>query len=98
KTKESLILEQLEKEVVFKNEAQTLNDLEGKGSTGHLDSSLSGATESTSSGTNYWKNKNSYENETGKGNLSGKIDPNKQDLPVDGFYRGHDKGPTETEK
>ena len=92
KTKESLILEQLEKELVFKKEAQKLNDLEGKGSTGYLDNKLAGESEGTSSEESYWKNKNSYESEYAEGKLSGLIDPAKaKPESSDGFYRGHDK-------
>ncbi len=90
-SKESMILEQLEKQVVFKMDAQKLSDLEGKGSTNHLEENLAGSTESTSAGTNYWKNKNSYQSEEGKGNLSGHMDQGAD--PIDGFYRGHEKGP-----
>jgi len=87
-TKESLIIEQLEKKLVFKKEAQKLNDLEGKGSTNYLDNISSGEIEGTSSEANYWKNNNSYQSESGEGNLSGRID---QAKAIDGYYRGHDK-------
>ena len=93
KTKEPLILEQLEREMVFKKEAQNLNDMEGKGSTNYVDNKLAGEAEGTSPEASYWKNKNSYESECSEGKLSGRIDPAKgKPESRDDFYRGYDKG------
>lgn len=72
KTKEPLILEQLEKEVVFKTEVQKLSDLEGKGSTTHSNGFFAGEAESGIPETDFWKNRNTYEKR--EGNLIGKIE------------------------
>ena len=69
KTKEQIIAESFDKELVFKKEAQTLDDLEGKGKTDSINGGpLSG------------KNKTSHLN---NGPLSGEINPEDQLLSSD---------------
>lgn len=69
KTKEQIIIESFDKELVFRKEAQSINDLEGKGKTDTLNGDpLSG------------KNKTSHLNH---GPLSGEINPEDQLLSSD---------------
>ncbi|MCM2349978.1 MAG: hypothetical protein NDI69_08145 [Bacteriovoracaceae bacterium] len=70
KTKESMILESFNKELVFKQEAQKLQELEGKNSTDHLDGNLSGDSEGATAESGFWKNKNSYVDEGQRGDHS----------------------------
>lgn len=70
KTKESLILESFNKELVFKQETQKLQDLEGKNSTDHLDGHLAGESEGALEESSFWKNKNSYVDESERGDHS----------------------------
>jgi hypothetical protein len=83
-TKEAVIKESFDKELVFKKEVSKIDDLEGKNKTDNLGGNLSGSVESTddlSSGQlsqkaekttekTHWKGKNAYE-EMGTGDLSG---------------------------